>query len=111
MLAGSTVRTSEQAARRTYDGARLFTGNTHFGPLPAAIAQIPIGYEGILTLRGGSIYTFTDLDFLLNQSRLFTQAGGDIAMWSSNGDLQCGPGPEDLGELPAGGGAGRPRTW
>jgi hypothetical protein len=31
VLAGSTVRTSEQAARRTYDGARLFTGDAVFG--------------------------------------------------------------------------------
>ncbi len=80
VLAGSTVRTSDQAARRTYDGGRLFAGNPTFGLLPAAITEFPIGYEGILTLRGGSIYSFTDTDFLLNQSRLFTEAGGDIAM-------------------------------
>jgi hypothetical protein len=100
VLAGSTVRTSEQAARRTYDGGRLFTGNTTFGPLPAEIASIPTGYEGILTLRGGSIYTFTDTDFLLNQSRLFTEQGGDIAMWSSNGDLNAGQGPKTSANFP-----------
>ncbi|MBV9992137.1 MAG: filamentous hemagglutinin family protein [Alphaproteobacteria bacterium] len=100
VLAGSTVRTSDQAARRTYDGGRLFAGNTTFGPLPAAITRIPLGYEGILTLRGGSIYTFTDLDFLLNQSRLFTEAGGDIAMWSSNGDLNAGQGPKTSANFP-----------
>lgn len=100
VLAGSTVRTSEQAARRTYDGARLFAGNTQFGPLPAAISVIPTGYEGILTLRGGSIYAFTDVDFLLNQSRLFTEAGGDIAMWSSNGDLNAGQGPKTSANFP-----------
>jgi hypothetical protein len=100
VLAGSTVRTSEQAARRTYDGGRLFAGNIHNSPLPAAIAEIPLGYEGILTLRGGSIYTFTDTDFLLNQSRLFTEAGGDIAMWSSNGDLNAGQGPKTSANFP-----------
>ena len=100
VLAGSTVRTSEQAARRTYDGGRLFEGNTKFGLLPAAISQIPIGYEGILTLRGGSIYAFTDVDFLLNQSRLFTEDGGDIAMWSSNGDLNAGQGPKTAANFP-----------
>ncbi|HWA92167.1 MAG TPA: filamentous hemagglutinin family protein [Rhizomicrobium sp.] len=100
VLAGSTVRTSEQAARRTYEGGRLFTGNTAFGPLPAAITEIPTGYEGILTLRGGSIYTFTDVDFLLNQSRLFTEQGGDIAMWSSNGDLNAGQGPKTSANFP-----------
>jgi len=100
VLAGSTVRTSEQAARRTYDGGRLFTGNIHDSPLPAAITEIPLGYEVILTLRGGSIYTFTDTDFLLNQSRLFTEAGGDIAMWSSNGDLNAGQGPKTSANFP-----------
>lgn len=100
MLAGSTVRTSEQAARRTYDGARLFTGNTTYGPVAAAISQIPTGYEGILTLRGGSIDAFTDQDFLLNQSRLFTEDGGDIAMWSSNGDLNAGQGPKTSANFP-----------
>jgi len=100
VLAGSTARTSEQAARRTYDGGRLFTGNIHDSPLPAAITEIPLGYEGILTLRGGSIYTFTDTDFLLNQSRLFTEAGGDIAMWSSNGDLNAGQGPKTSANFP-----------
>jgi hypothetical protein len=100
VLAGSTVRTSEQAARRTYDGGRLFAGNVRESPLPAAIAEIPLGYEGILTLRGGSIYTFTDTDFLLNQSRLFTEEGGDIAMWSSNGDLNAGQGPKTSANFP-----------
>jgi hypothetical protein len=100
VLAGSTVRTSEQAARRTYDGGRLFAGNILNSPLPAAIAEIPLGYEGILTLRGGSIYTFTDTDFLLNQSRLFTEDGGDIAMWSSNGDLNAGQGPKTSANFP-----------
>ena len=100
MLAGSTVRTSEQAARRTYDGGRLFAGNINDAPLAGGHREIPLGYEGILTLRGGSIYSFTDTDFLLNQSRLFTEAGGDIAMWSSNGDLNAGQGPKTSANFP-----------
>jgi hypothetical protein len=100
VLAGSTVRTSDQAARRTYDGGILFAGNAALAPLPSTTAAIPIGYEGILTLRGGSINTFTDEDFLLNQSRLFTEDGGDIAMWSSNGDLNAGQGPKTSANFP-----------
>jgi hypothetical protein len=100
VLAGSTVRTADQAARRTYDGGRLFAGDVFTSPLPAAITEIPIGYEGVLTLRGGSIDTFTDGDFLLNQSRLFTEDGGDIAMWSSNGDLNAGQGPKTAANFP-----------
>jgi len=100
VLAGSTVRTTEQAARRGYDGGRFYAGNIRVSPLATTINSIPTGYEGVLTLRGGSIYSFTDGDFLLNQSRLFTQAGGDVTMWSSNGDLNAGQGPKTSANFP-----------
>jgi hypothetical protein len=87
VIAGSTVRTDAQAARRTYNGAVLFGGRdsgvTNLSdvlPFASAISAIPPGYEGVLTLRGGNINTFTDGDFLLNQSRLFTEEGGNILM-------------------------------
>jgi hypothetical protein len=47
---------------------------------------------GILTLAGGAINTFTDANVLINQSRVFTIFGGDILMWSSNGDINAGQG-------------------
>lgn len=100
VLAGSTVATSAQAARHAYIGGALFSGLATDAPLPAAITSIPAGYEGILTLRGGSIDTFTDGDFLLNQSRLFTEDGGDIEMWSSNGSLNAGQGPKTSIDFP-----------
>ena len=77
VLAGSTVSTSQQAATRVYDGGLLFSGDAPGAPLPAVITQIPVGFEGILTLSGGGIDAFTDGNFLLNQSRLFnSEAGG-----------------------------------
>jgi hypothetical protein len=104
VIAGSTVRTDAQAARRTFDGGRLFAGNDDVGnivsPYPTAINAIPAGYEGVLTLRGGNINTFTDGDFLLNQSRLFTEGGGEITMWSSNADLNAGEGPKTSSNFP-----------
>jgi filamentous hemagglutinin family protein len=104
VLAGSTVRTSAQAARRTYNGGKLFAGNdgvvNRSLPDAAAITSIPPGYEGVLTLRGGDINTFTDGDFLLNQSRLFTEQGGQIVMWSSNADLNAGQGPKTSANFP-----------
>ena len=100
VLAGSVVRTEQQIARRNYDGARLFDG-LRSGTQPVRpIDAIPTGYEGLLTVRGGSISTFTDTDVLLNQSRLFTQGGGDVAMWSSNGDLNGGEGPKTSSNFP-----------
>jgi filamentous hemagglutinin family protein len=100
VLAGSTVSTAEQAARRAYIGGPLFDGGAANGPLPAAISSIPVGKEGVLTLQGGTIYAFTDQSFLLNQSRLFTEDGGDILMWSSNADLNAGEGPKTSANFP-----------
>ncbi|NVO17643.1 MAG: filamentous hemagglutinin family protein [Rhodoplanes sp.] len=94
VLAGSVVRTAAQAARHNY--AIYNTGGRYTFP----ILSIPTGYEGILTLRGGAISTFTDGDFVLNQSRLFTEQGGDIIMWSSNGDLNAGQGPKTSANFP-----------
>ncbi len=102
VLAGSTVATSAQAARRTYDGVRMIGGDLQGAndASPRAISDIPQGYEGILTLRGGAISTFTDGDVLINQSRLYTRQGGDIIMWSSNGDLNAGQGPKTTADVP-----------
>ncbi len=112
VLGGSTVATADQAARHSYIGGQLYAGlsiaNKIFGcignqpmvPCASSITAIPAGYEGILTLRDGSIDTFTDTDFLLNQSRLFTEAGGNIAMWSSNGNLNAGQGPKTSSNFP-----------
>ena len=103
VLAGSTVSTVQQAARRNFVGRDVFSAVL---PLNAAnrrisqISAIPTGFEGVLTLRGGAISTFTDGDFILNQSRLFTQQGGDVAMWSSNGDLNAGQGPKTSANFP-----------
>jgi filamentous hemagglutinin family protein len=47
---------------------------------------------GILTLDNGQINTFTDASVLVDQSRILTVQGGDILMWSSNGDLDAGRG-------------------
>jgi hypothetical protein len=51
-------------------------------------------------LRGGAVRYFSDGDLRLNQSRLFTNAGGDITAWSSNGDLNAGQGPKSAANFP-----------
>ena len=103
-IAGSVVRTSEQAARKTtlysQTGVDFFRTGFGLNQSPVGIEAIPIGFEGVLSLRGGSIQSFTDGDFRLNQSRLFTLSGGDITMWSSNGDLNAGQGPKTASNFP-----------
>lgn len=55
---------------------------------------------GILTLGVGDINTFTDASVLVNSSRVMTQQGGDILMWSSNGDLNAGRGAQTTLSFP-----------
>lgn len=100
VLAGSTVSTAAQASRRAYLGGALYSGSVVDAPLASTITKIPTGYEGVLTLRGGNIDSFTDADFLLNQSRAFTEQGGDVTIWSSNADVNAGQGPRTSVDIP-----------
>ncbi len=43
---------------------------------------------------------FSDGDVLVNQSRIFTLAGGDILIWSSNGDIDAGRGSKSAISAP-----------
>jgi len=103
-VAGSVVRTSTQAAQRVTRFGVPQSASLTYGQLASRntnrISAIPIGYEGVLTLNGGAISAFTDGNFLVNQSRVFTQSGGDITMWSSNGDLNAGQGPRSASNFP-----------
>ncbi|MGF6712617.1 hypothetical protein QFZ41_003581 [Luteibacter sp. W1I16] len=56
--------------------------------------------QGILTLQQGDISIFTDRSTLLAQSRIFTEQGGDVVMWSSNGDINAGKGAKTNSEIP-----------
>lgn len=107
VIAGSVVRTSEQVARRMTafrpyreDAPPYLESGSVNRYWPSAIAAIPLGYEGVLTLQSGQIRSFTDGSFILNQSRVFAQQGGDITMWSSNGDLNAGQGPKSASNFP-----------
>jgi filamentous hemagglutinin family protein len=66
------------------------TGHTLVGP----------NQMGILTLETGDIDIFSDQSVLLAQSRIFTEEGGDIVIWSSNGDINAGQGLKTTAELP-----------
>ena len=106
VIAGSAVRTADQPQLRAtaFNTPRPeIRPNLESGSLATRsedFASVPLGFEGVLTLRGGQIRSFTDGDFILNQSRVFSQAGGDITMWSSNGDLNAGQGPKSASNFP-----------
>jgi filamentous hemagglutinin family protein len=47
---------------------------------------------GIVTAEGGDVDIFTQGDVLVNASRVFTLGGGDIAIWSTLGNIDAGRG-------------------
>ncbi|WP_245982618.1 filamentous haemagglutinin family protein [Trinickia fusca] len=59
------------------------------------------GSMGILTLEKGDINIFTDQSVLLAQSRIFTEQGGNMTIWSSNGDINAGKGSKSVADTPA----------
>jgi hypothetical protein len=86
-MRGSTVQTQQGGDISILGpGGRILVGSSVASPAvnPAS--------EGILTLEKGNISTFTDGDVLVAQSRIMTEQGGNIVMWSSNGNLDAGKG-------------------
>jgi filamentous hemagglutinin family protein len=55
---------------------------------------------GIITARGGSVRAMVRDDFAVNQSRVFTLQGGDILIWSSEGDIDAGKGAKTASSTP-----------
>ncbi|MCK9917114.1 filamentous hemagglutinin family protein [Microbacteriaceae bacterium K1510] len=74
-------------------GGKLYVGSNSADKLTPA-------QQGILTLSGGSIRTYTDDSVLIYQSRVFTEQGGNIEMFSANGDLNAGKGPKSSAAYP-----------
>jgi hypothetical protein len=66
---------------------------------PPAIGNAAAG-QGILTLEQGNVSIFTDQSLLLAQSRVFTEQGGNMVIWSSNGDINAGKGAKTIADVP-----------
>ena len=68
---------------RADKGGNIFVGAN-------AKDNTPVNSEGILTLQGGSILTYTDQSVIVDQSRIFTEQGGNIDLFSANWDQLIG---------------------
>lgn len=60
----------------------------------------PASDLGIVAQRYGAINAVVDGDFLVNQSRVFALDGGDITLWSSNGNIDAGRGAKTSLSVP-----------
>jgi hypothetical protein len=58
------------------------------------------GDIGIITEKGGVIRAIADKDFQVNQSKVITQFGSDIAIWSTNGTIDAGRGSKTATSIP-----------
>jgi hypothetical protein len=70
------------------------------------IAGQTINLRSVIASTDGNVYignisVFTDEDVDVAQSRIMTEQGGDIVMWSSNGSIDAGKGAKTSYSLPA----------
>jgi len=83
----------------------IFTpqGGVRVGQAAAPVGVIPKVPSdlGIFTLGGGDIIGMARDDFDVFRSRVFTVAGGDITLWSSQANIDAGRGPRDIAVAPA----------
>jgi hypothetical protein len=55
---------------------------------------------GVMTVQGGDIHSYSLGDFQVNSSRVFTISGGDILLWSAEGDIDAGKGAKTATATP-----------
>lgn len=55
---------------------------------------------GMVTVADGNIRGFARNDILVNQSRILTVGGGDVLLWSSEGDIDAGKGKKTAAAVP-----------
>ncbi|HEY2346397.1 MAG TPA: filamentous hemagglutinin family protein [Xanthomonadaceae bacterium] len=103
-MRGSTVQTERGGDIRILGpGGNLLVGSISAPPTVVdQLGNVLIGpnQQGILALGVGEIGIFSDASVLLAQSRIFTERGGDLTIWSSNGDVNAGKGAKTSSDQP-----------
>ena len=71
---------------------------------PASLAKLNATRSaselGIVAQQAGNVHMLADQDVLVNTSRVFTLGGGNIAIWSSKGDIDAGKGAKSAISAP-----------
>jgi hypothetical protein len=62
--------------------------------VPNLAGQTDTAEPGLITMEGGNINVVADQSVVVAQSRIFTELGGDILIWSSHGDINAGKGKQ-----------------
>jgi hypothetical protein len=69
-------------------------------PGGGAIGLTDSGVLGMAVVATGDIKGFARDDILVNQSRILTVGGGDVLLWSSDGDIDAGKGKKTASVVP-----------
>jgi hypothetical protein len=80
-------------------GGRVNAGQTT--PPAQSGSTKSAGDLGVLVFDNGAVHAFSKGDFAVNESRVFTLKGGDILIWSSDGDIDAGRGAKTAVSAPA----------
>lgn len=67
-------------------------GEVNAGLAVAFAGSKPASDLGIVAQRAGAVNAVVNGNFQVNQSRVFAMDGGDITLWSSNGNIDAGRG-------------------
>jgi len=105
LLARNTAPFGELLTRsrdiRTISGGSITLAAPSGGLTMASdIVGNPDTPPGIVTEFGGRIDLFTNSDVDIGQARIFTLRGGDLTIWSSEGDIAAGNAPKTVVTAP-----------
>jgi hypothetical protein len=84
-------------------GGRILVGSASAPPYlidSRGATVIGPNQQGILSLETGNVAIFSDDSLLLAQSRIFTEQGGGMVIWSSHGDINAGEGAKTTSDVP-----------
>lgn len=104
-LFGAGTRDGEVFTRardiRTSTGGSISIGVPGGGLTMASdIFGNPLTPPGVVTEFGGPISLFTNADVDIGQARIFTLRGGNMLIWSSEGDIAAGTAPKTVVTAP-----------
>ncbi len=78
-------------------GGGLIVGLTN---TPAVLVNMGNDVLGMLTVADGNVRGFARDNILVNQSRILTVGGGNVLLWSSEGDIDAGKGKKTATAVP-----------
>ncbi|QIM50725.1 filamentous haemagglutinin family protein [Hydrogenophaga crocea] len=67
---------------------------------PADLVNVGSNVLGMVVAGAGDLRGFSRGDMLVNQSRMLTVGGGDVLLWSSEGDIDAGRGKKTASAVP-----------